>query len=76
MLNGFTVISTTTISFYYSVCSKVGGEGDNRDERIGWHHRLNRGEFWEFEQTQGVGDGQGSLACCSPCGRKGSDRTV
>ena len=29
----------------------------------------------EFEQAQGVGDGQGSLACCSPWGRKESDLT-
>ena len=27
----------------------------------------------EFEQTLGVGDGQGSLACCSPRGHKESD---
>ena len=37
------------------------------DERVGWNHRLN-GQ--EFEQTLGVGNGQGSLACCSPWGRK------
>ena len=30
---------------------------------VGWHHWLNR---HEFEQTQGDGEGQGSLACCSP----------
>ena len=29
----------------------------------------------EFEQTPGVGDGQGSLACCSPWGRKELDMT-
>ena len=28
-----------------------------------------------FEQAPGVGDGQGSLACCSPRGHKGSDMT-
>ena len=28
---------------------------------VGWHHRLNGDEF---EQTPGVGDGQGSLVCC------------
>ena len=32
---------------------------------IGWHHRLDKRKF---EQAPGVGDGQGSLACCSPCG--------
>ena len=36
-------------------------------EIIRWHHRLNG---HEFEQAPGIGDGQGSLACCSPCGRK------
>ena len=39
---------------------------------VGWHHRLNG---HEFEQTPGVGDGQGSLACCSPWGHKESDLT-
>ena len=29
----------------------------------------------EFEQTPGVDDGQGSLACCSPLGCKASDTT-
>ena len=29
----------------------------------------------EFEQALGVDDGQGSLACCSPRGRKESDTT-
>ena len=34
-----------------------------KDESVGWHHRL---DGPEFEQTLGVGDGQGSLACYSP----------
>ena len=42
------------------------------DEMIGWLHQLSR---HEFEQALGVGDGQGSLACCSPWGRKESDMT-
>ena len=29
----------------------------------------------EFEQAPGAGDGQGSLVCCSPWGRKESDMT-
>ena len=29
----------------------------------------------EFEQALGVGDGHGSLACCSPLGRRKSDTT-
>ena len=40
------------------------------DEMAGWHHRL---DGHEFEQTLGVGDGQGSLMCCSPWGCKESD---
>ena len=30
---------------------------------VGWHYQLSG---HEFEQALGVGDGQGSLACCSP----------
>ena len=37
------------------------------DEMVGWHHRLNG---HESEQAQGVGDGQGGLACCSPRAHK------
>jgi len=42
------------------------------DEMVGWHHRLNG---HEFEQVRGVGDGQGSLVCCSLWGYKESDIT-
>ena len=38
-------------------------KGTTEDEMIGWHHRLNG---YEFEPAPWVGDGQGSLACCSP----------
>ena len=41
-------------------------------EMVGWHHRL---DGHEFEQTLGDGEGQGSLACCSPWGCKESDTT-
>ena len=37
-------------------------KGTTMDEMVGWHHRLNG---HEFEQALGVGDGQGSLECCS-----------
>ena len=40
------------------------------DEMLGWHHRLNG---HELEQTPRDGEGQGSLACCSPWGHKESD---
>ena len=47
-------------------------KGTTEDETVAWHHRLNG---HEFEQAVGVGDGQGSLACCSPRGSKESDTT-
>ena len=34
---------------------------------VGRHHETNG---HEFEQTQGHSEGQGSMACCSPWGRK------
>ena len=39
---------------------------------VGWHHRLNG---HELEKVPGDGEGQGSLACCSPWGHKESDTT-
>ena len=45
---------------------------ETEDGTVGWHHWLNG---HEFEQALGVGDGQGSLACCSPWGRKELDVT-
>ena len=50
-----------------------GGRGRGKqDEMVGWHHRL---DGHEFEPALGVGDGQGSLVCCSPWGHKETDRT-
>ena len=43
-----------------------------QDEMVGWHHWLNG---HEFEQAPGVGDGRGSLACCSSWGHKDLDPT-
>ena len=39
-------------------------KGTAEDEMVGWHHWL---DGHEFEQALGVGDGQGSLVCYSPC---------
>ena len=47
-------------------------KGTTEDEMVGWHHQLNG---HEFEQALGIGDGQGSLVCCNPWGRKESDTT-
>ena len=43
-----------------------------QDKMVVWHHWLNG---HEFEQALGIGDGQGSLVCCSPWGRKELDTT-
>ena len=37
-----------------------GRRRGQQDEMVGWHHQL---DGHEFEQTLGVGDGQGSLVC-------------
>ena len=44
----------------------------SKDETVGWHHRPNG---HELEETPGDGEGQGSLACCSPWGGKESDKS-
>ena len=47
-------------------------KGTTEDEMVGWHHQL---DGHGFEQAPGVGEGHGSLACCSPWGCKESDMT-
>ena len=47
-------------------------KGTTEDKMVGRHHQL---DGHELEQAPGVGDRQGSLACCSPWGRKESDMT-
>ena len=47
-------------------------KGMTEEEMAGWHHWLDE---HEFEQALGVGDGQGSLACRRPWGRKELDST-
>ena len=42
------------------------------DEMVGWCHQLNG---HEFGKTLGDGEGQGTLACCSPWGPKESEMT-
>ena len=54
----------------YNIAGKDWGQeekGMTEDEVVGWHHRLN-GQ--DFEQTQGDGEGEGSLVCCSPWGHR------
>ena len=47
-------------------------KGMTEDETVGWHHRL---DGPELVQAPGVGDGQRSLACCSPWDGNESDMT-
>ena len=47
-------------------------KGMTEDEMVRWYHRL---DGHEFEQALAGGDGQGSLACCSPRGLNESDTT-
>ena len=47
-------------------------KGMTEDDMVGWHHWFDE---HEFEAALGIGDGQGSLACCSPWGHKESDVT-
>ena len=47
-------------------------KGTMEDEMVRWHHQL---DGHKFEQALEVGDGQGSLACCSPWGHKELDMT-
>ena len=42
---------------------KTKEKGTTENEMVGWHHQL---DGHEFEQAPGDGDGQGSMACCSP----------
>ena len=54
------------------VLGKIEGGRRREEQRMRWHHQLSG---HEVEQVLGDGDGQGSLACCSPWGRKESDTT-
>ena len=47
-------------------------KGTTEDEMVGWHHQL---DGHEFEEAPGIGDGQRSLACCSPWSHKESHTT-
>ena len=47
-------------------------KGMTEDEMVCWHLLL---DGCEFEQTSGVGDGQGSLVCCTPWNCKDSEMT-
>ena len=48
-------------------------KGMTEDKMVGWHQWLN---WHKFEQAPGDGEGQGSLACCSPWGHKELDTSL
>ena len=71
--NGHTQTSGQQSALFKGVCRVTGvfkrvteEKGTKEDEMVGWHHWLN---------GHGFGDGQGSLACCSPRGHKELDTT-
>ena len=52
----------------------IEGRSRRGRQRMRWLDGI-ANSMHEFEQTPGVGDGQGGLACCSPWGRKESGTT-
>ena len=59
-----------TVTDFIFLHSKIIGMTEY--EMVEWHHQFNG---HEFEQTQGDGEGQENLVCCSPWGYKESDTT-
>ena len=78
------IILVVKLFFVQFFCVFIGKDSDARrdwgqeekgmteDEMVGWHLQLNG---HEFAKALGVGDGQGSLVCCSSWGCKESDTT-
>ena len=65
-MSQLSVIAATKESERVSPERTQEGKEVTEDELVGWHHQLNG---HGFEQTLGLGKGQGSLACCSPWGQ-------
>ena len=55
------------------VMGKIEGKRRRGQWRMKWLDGIQRLNGYEFEQTPGDSEGQGSLACCRPWGRKESD---
>ena len=54
---------------------KTGGRTRRGRQRMTWLDGITDSMDIEFEQTPGDGEGQGSLACCSPWGHRELDIT-
>ena len=63
-LQYFRLLCSSIVSANHSRCCCL-----EKASMAGWHQRL---DGHEFEWTPGVGDEQGGLVCCSPCGHKES----
>ena len=67
-----TCIKDISFTSTYKIYIYIYTHRDTEDGMVEWHHQLNG---HEFEQAPGVGDGQGSLACCSSWSCKELDTT-
>ena len=56
----------------FLILGNIEGKRRRGRQRMRWLDGING---HEFEQTSGDGEGQGSLACCSPCRHKELDTT-
>ena len=54
---------------------RIEGRRRRGPQRMRWLDDITDFDGLEFEQVLGIGDEQGSLACCSPWGREELDTT-
>ena len=69
-LRSFITSASLVVALGFGKDQRQEDKWSTEDQMVEWHHRLNG---HEFEQTLGDGEGQRSLACCSPWGHKELD---